>query len=215
MVTRHEVVRAAACDLEPITWEAAVARDVCRDAVRAMTASAGTSGGVLRAGGEVADSRLRVCTEHAVAADVQEPIVAAMKRVGAEALRAAGCHHAALDGPKFCSYGQGSYFRAHQDVSLDPLDPPAVAARRITLVCLLNDGAGDAGDAGVPAFEGGTLVVHVPKAGGSTHSVNVPLAAGSIVAFGAGLMHEVRPVRSGTRFAAVAWLYDVPTPSSP
>jgi predicted 2-oxoglutarate/Fe(II)-dependent dioxygenase YbiX len=210
-VTRDTDVHADARRMEPLTWDAAVPRTVCRDVIRAMAASAAKYGGVLRAGSEVADSRLRICTEHVLGVAEQEAIVTAMTRTGVDALRSAGSHHAALDGPKFCSYKTGSYFRAHQDVSLDPLDPPQVTARQITLVCLLNDGHADDG---VPAFEGGALVVHLPNANGSARPLNVPLGAGSIVAFGAGLLHEVRPVRSGTRFAAVAWLYDVPSPPS-
>jgi len=82
----------------------------------------------------------------------------------------------------------------------------AVRTRVISIVCLLND-ADSLG--GLPVFDGGALVLHVPKSDGTVTPVNVPLSAGSIVAFSSDLFHEVRPVRSGIRFSAVAWLYEV------
>lgn len=176
-----------------------------------MTGASKASGGVLRSGVEVADPRVRQCTEHRLGHE-GAAVAAHMRRRGTEALSSAGGGErraVRMDGPKFCSYEPGSYFRTHRDASSDPLDPPAVVNRQLTLVCLLND---DSPADGLPTFDGGTLVVHLADHHGEMRPVNVQLAAGSIVAFGAALLHEVRPVRTGTRFAAVAWLYDVDLP---
>ncbi|MGA5552399.1 2OG-Fe(II) oxygenase [Streptomyces pseudogriseolus] len=112
----------------------------------------------------------------------------------------------ALDGPKLCSYSARDFFRAHRDRSEDPLDPAAVRNRRLSIVCLLNDVTLREG---LPSFDGGALVLHLPRPDGSVSPQNVRLEAGSIVTFRSELLHEVRPVRAGVRYCAVGWLYDL------
>ncbi len=174
--------------------EGVLARADCRKVIEAMAGVAPVAGAVLRAGRDEVDARLRVCAEH-----VLTPELAAL--VGDAMRSAIGPQHAglALDGPKFVSYGPGQFFRAHRDRSDDPSDPAVVRGRRLTLVCLLNDG--DDGD-GLPAFDGGALVVYDPR------PANVKPKAGTVVAFDADLMHEVRPVRGGIRYSAIAWLFE-------
>ena len=184
-------------------WHGAVSRAVCSATVGAIERAAPSDGRVLRHGREQHDAAMRACTEHALAATDAAAVTQAMRAVGAAALTAAGGARARFDGPLFCRYRQGGHFRAHRDRSPDPFDAPAVRSRGISLVCLLNDGDDTHG---APAFDGGALVLYpefVP--------VNAPLRAGSIIAFASDLLHEVRPVRLGTRYSAVAWLYDVLT----
>ncbi len=184
-------------------WHGAVPRAACNATLQAIEGAGAVAGRVLRRGQEQHDAAMRACTEHRLAHADAATVTQAMRAVGAAALTAAGGARARFDGPLFCRYRQGGHFRAHRDRSPDPFDAATVRSRRISLVCLLND-ADDT--AGAPAFDGGMLVLYpefVP--------VNAPLRAGSIIAFSSDLLHEVRPVRRGTRYSAVAWLYDVLT----
>jgi predicted 2-oxoglutarate/Fe(II)-dependent dioxygenase YbiX len=189
----------------PQVWDALVSRSDCLGLTAAMTGDSATAGGVLRGGKELADERLRSCSEHTVSDEQSDAVVRALRGVAGDAITATGWAGAKLDGPKYCSYPAGGYFRAHRDRSTDPKDPIAVRARALTLVCMLND---DDPGGGLPTFDGGALVVYVPQRDGSVAPVNLRPPAGSVVGFRADLMHEVRPVRSGTRCTAVAWLYD-------
>jgi hypothetical protein len=191
-------------------WSAFVPRDDCLRAIAAMTDAPAEAGSVLRGGEELSDERLRSCSEHALCDDRSESVVTGLRRAAAEAIRARGWSSAKMDGPKYCRYPAGGYFRAHRDRSTDPGDPSAVRARALTLVCMLND---DDPSGGLPTFDGGVLVVYLPQGGGGVSPVNLRPPAGSIVGFPARFMHEVRPVRSGTRCTAVAWLYD-PEPAT-
>lgn len=169
-----------------------------------MASATTVAGGVLRQSHESLDSRLRRCSEHALPAGEAGAVVSAMREIAGRALRAGPSDGTRLDGPKFCSYGPGEYFRAHRDRSDDPLDPAVVRARRFTIVCLLND---DDPSGGLPVFDGGALVVYVPRSNGRIEPENIQMAAGSVVVFGADLLHEVRPVRSGVRHSAIGWVF--------
>lgn len=193
----------AECAPACAVWHGAVPRALCARTIAAMEAAGARQGTVLRRGGEEHDPAMRACTEHAVSAQDAAAIALALRTAGAAALAAAGGGRAAFDGPLFCRYARGGHFRAHRDRSSDGADNAIVRGRRISLVCLLNDAEATPG---MPTFDGGALVLYPAR-----HPVNVPLAAGAIVAFPADLLHEVRPVRLGIRYAAVAWLFDVPT----
>ncbi|MEO3808623.1 hypothetical protein ABGB17_06450 [Sphaerisporangium sp. B11E5] len=131
--------------------EGALSREECRRVVDLMAGVAGQAGPVLRKSADVVDVRMRHCREHMVGAQEGRVVVAAMVRVASEVHAGVG-EEIRLDGPKFCSYSPGEYFRAHRDRSADPHDPPAVRARRLTVVCVLND---TEPDGGLPVFDGG------------------------------------------------------------
>jgi len=186
-----------------VIWHAVLSRDLCARTIAAIELAEAQPGRVLRHGAQQHDAAMRACTEHALTPGDALPVAQAFRCVarlvhnGAPAL---------LDGPRFCRYRQGGHFRAHRDRSHDNADSHAVRTRRVSLVCLLNDGT--------PAFDGGALVLYLPDGGGRFRPVNAPLSAGSVIAFSAELLHEVRPVRQGLRYSAVAWLYDVPQEES-
>lgn len=186
-------------------WDGVISRAVCAKTIAAMNRVARVPGAVLRHGAEHLDSGMRACAEHCLPHEESTYVVDAMRTVAGQALSARNLGRARFDGPKFCSYPKDGCFRGHPDRSLDMDDPVAVRTRVISLVCLLND-TNSLGD--LPVFDGGALVLHVPKPDGTVAPVNVPLSAGSVVAFSSDLFHEVRPVRSGVRFSAVAWLYE-------
>ncbi|QQE89512.1 2OG-Fe(II) oxygenase [Azotobacter chroococcum] len=188
-------------------WHGAVPRHVCARTIDALGRADSKLGAVLRRGIAHHDIGIRLCTEYILSyANTEDDVANAIRHAGREAMSLAKLARARLDGPKFCCYQKDGFFRAHRDRSVDIQDPPSVQTRTISLVCLLNDT--DASD-GLPVFDGGALVLYVPGAHGAIVPVNVPLLAGSIVAFPSDLLHEVRPVRGGVRFSAVAWLYDV------
>lgn len=183
--------------------EGALSRAECRAVVHRMADATGHPGSVLRRSADVVDLRLRRCREHTLDAGEARLVVAAMVGAAREA-HAGAVEEIRLDGPKFCSYGQGEYFRAHRDRSGDARDPAAVRTRRLTMVCALNDADPDGG---LPVFDGGALILHVPGSDGVMEARPVQPAAGSLVIFEAGLLHEVRPVRAGTRYSAIAWTF--------
>jgi predicted 2-oxoglutarate/Fe(II)-dependent dioxygenase YbiX len=181
-------------------WDGVVSRSDCRSVVECMAGAVTLAGGVLRQSQDSVDPRLRRCSEHVVGSEQAAVVVRAMREIAGQMIDTT----VALDGPKFCGYGPGEYFRAHRDRSADPLDPPVVRARRFTLVCLLND---DDPAGGLPVFDGGALVVHAPRDNGRVEPRNLRMRAGSVAVFAADLLHEVRPVRSGMRYTAIGWLF--------
>lgn len=186
-------------------WRGALSLPDCRGVVEAMARSATVAGPVLRRSRDMVDARVRSCSEHLAMSDGARSVVAAMRAVAAEAVEGTGWPRMALDGPKLCSYSPRGFFRAHRDRSEDPHDPAVVRNRRLSIVCLLNS---TTPHDGLPSFDGGALVVYLPRHDGSVSPQNVRLEAGSIVTFRSDLLHEVRPVRAGVRYSAVGWLYD-------
>ncbi|MFD9498050.1 2OG-Fe(II) oxygenase [Streptomyces sp. NPDC060035] len=194
-------------EVQPVRiWRNALSRQDCRAAAEAMARSTTVAGAVLRRSSDMIDPSMRRCSEHQLAADQSMPVITAMRTVAGEAIEGAGWRGAALDGPKFCSYSERDFFRAHRDRSDDHLDPAVVCSRRLSIVCLLNDATSHDG---LPTFDGGALVIYVPQPDGTVAPESIRLEAGSIVTFRSDLLHEVRPVRAGVRYSAVAWLHDV------
>jgi predicted 2-oxoglutarate/Fe(II)-dependent dioxygenase YbiX len=184
--------------------ECVLARSDCLAVIGTMDRSMTVAGSVLRRSSDMVDPRLRKCSEHVLPAEQSNKVIAAMRAVIGEMPLPLRPLPPTLDGPKFCSYTAGEYFRAHRDRSEDMLDPTVVRMRHLSIVCLLNDA--DPGG-GLPVYDGGALVIHVPRPDGSIAPENIQAPAGSIVTFRADLLHEVRPVRSGVRYSAIAWLY--------
>ena len=173
----------------------------CRRIIDAVDGAPAVTGGVLRRGGDEVDLRLRSCTEHVIDPDAMRPVITALAEI---ARRLHDIDGMRLDGPRFCRYNPGEYFRAHRDRSDDPADPAAVRRRELSFICFLN-GVDHAAD--LPAFDGGLLVMYLPQADGSVAPLNIRPTAGTIVAFPSDVLHEVRPVREGVRYTAIAWLY--------
>ena len=92
------------------------------------------------------------------------------------------------EGTNFLRYGTGGFYLPHVDRA-ESESWEGAARRQISVVVFLNDD-----------FTGGAL--HVIDA----RQVVQP-AAGLLVAFDAGLLHEVEPVGEGIRYAIVDWFY--------
>lgn len=100
------------------------------------------------------------------------------------------------EGVNFLRYGVGGFYLPHVDRA-DVAAWPAAARRRIAVVLFLNTSTPVPGPG---EFAGGEL--HVIDA-----RVDVEPLAGRLAAFDAGLLHEVLPVRHGTRDVIVDWFY--------
>ena len=101
------------------------------------------------------------------------------------------------EGAGFLRYGHGGFYRPHRDRATVPSWPDA-ARRTIAIVVFLNSSrdaaaGGDFGGGVLRVLEGPTADF-VPK-------------QGTLVAFPAGLLHEVTIVRDGVRDAIVDWFY--------
>ena len=115
--------------------------------------------------------------------------------------RALGCPLGEREGTSFLRYPAGGFYMPHQDRGR-VAGWPAAARRSASVVVFLNDSKAVDRDGD---FEGGTLCLYFePGAPG----VEVHPEAGLLVAFPSGTLHEVLPVRQGTRDAAVDWFYD-------
>ena len=94
------------------------------------------------------------------------------------------------EGVGFLRYGPGGFYRPHRDRA-DLPSWPGAARRAVAIVIFLND-----------EFTGGTLRVL------DDEPIDVLPRAGSLVAFPATALHEVVPVRTGTRDVIVDWFLD-------
>lgn len=109
------------------------------------------------------------------------------------------------EGTGFLRYHVGGFYRQHRDRGTVAGWPPA-AKRLVTVVVFLNGGI----PGGQRDFEGGHLCLY-PVSGAP---IEISPETGLLVAFPADLLHEVRPVLSGTRDTAIDWFYDPVPPET-
>jgi predicted 2-oxoglutarate/Fe(II)-dependent dioxygenase YbiX len=119
---------------------------------------------------------------------VESALDAVRDRVGA-------FHRVALDareGASFLRYPPGGFYRAHRDRAASNAWPDA-ARRRIAVVAFLN-----------ADFSGGELRLHPDGA----QAVTIRPVTGTLIAFDAGVLHEVLPVVGSSRDTVVDWYYE-------
>lgn len=102
----------------------------------------------------------------------------------------------AREGASFLRYGQGDFYLPHIDRAVIDSWPDA-ARRQVALVIFLNSSMPAPGPG---EFSGGALCL-------IEASVHVTPREGLLVAFDAGILHEVAPVGEGTRDVIVDWFY--------
>jgi predicted 2-oxoglutarate/Fe(II)-dependent dioxygenase YbiX len=105
-----------------------------------------------------------------------------------------------ISAPHFFRYPEGGFVAPHRDRSPNNDDPREVRWRMASLVLFLNSGLPPDG------FEGGKLIVYVPRTSGPTIGHAIRAQAGTLALFEPGLMHEVTRVTRGARYTLVAWL---------
>ena len=100
-----------------------------------------------------------------------------------------GLDLASREGPGFLCYSEGGFYKSHRDRAETSAWPDA-ARRQLTLVLFLNDN-----------FEGGELRLSPDGA----QPILIQPRTGTLVAFDAGVVHEVLPVAAGRRYTVVDW----------
>jgi predicted 2-oxoglutarate/Fe(II)-dependent dioxygenase YbiX len=98
----------------------------------------------------------------------------------------------------FLTYRPGGFIRPHRDVLEGDHVLEKIRERVVVFTLFLNGAAGP----GTDTFGGGDFVLH-PDA---ERRVVIPCVAGMLVAFRAEVVHSVREVKTGTRFAVTGWL---------
>jgi predicted 2-oxoglutarate/Fe(II)-dependent dioxygenase YbiX len=102
------------------------------------------------------------------------------------------------EGPSFLRYAEGGFYRPHRDRSASPAWPDA-ARRQVAVVVFLNSSRHDERRG---EFDGGALQLDVDE-----QPVDVAPTRGLLVAFPAGVLHQVVSVSEGTRDTIVDWYY--------
>jgi predicted 2-oxoglutarate/Fe(II)-dependent dioxygenase YbiX len=105
------------------------------------------------------------------------------------------------EGASFLRYPPGGLYRPHRDRAVVASWPDA--ARRLVAVVVFLNSSRAIDVAG--GFDGGVLRLF---ADGEAPFVEVHPRAGTLVAFRADRLHEVTPVRHGTRETIVDWYYE-------
>jgi predicted 2-oxoglutarate/Fe(II)-dependent dioxygenase YbiX len=127
-----------------------------------------------------------------VLAEVEQRLDAARDEVA----RFFGLTLTTREGVNFLRYQRGGFYLPHVDRAVIESWPDA-ARRQVALVVFLN---GSAPTPGPGEFSGGELCLIEAR-------VDVVPREGLLVAFDAGMLHEVAPVAHGTRDVIVDWFY--------
>jgi predicted 2-oxoglutarate/Fe(II)-dependent dioxygenase YbiX len=175
----------------------------CSEIIQAMNASPREPAQIVRAGESILDESLRFCFDH----HFPDPF---KRSVGDRMAAYFDAHRAEFSsdadyiyGPYFMSYEKGSFFRAHRDVANHKNDPLRLAAHRWSLLLYLN---GREPVDGLPAFDGGALIVYETQPGLRDRKIVIVPQPGMLVLFRSALMHEVAIVLEGTRYAVAGWM---------
>lgn len=100
--------------------------------------------------------------------------------------------------PQFLFYSKGSFFAPHQDV-IESERP-----RKISTVLFLNQQERNNRQG---EYKGGELCLYGLNEFFKDKAFPVPASEGLLVAFRSDVLHEVKPVLSGTRCSLVMWYY--------
>jgi predicted 2-oxoglutarate/Fe(II)-dependent dioxygenase YbiX len=175
----------------------------CSEIIRTMENSPREPAQIIRAGESILDQSLRYCFDHHFPDTLKEALSHRMTVYFDEHRTEFDSDADYIYGPYFMSYEKGSYFRAHRDVANHKNDPPRLAAHRWSLLLYLN---GREPDAGLPAFDGGALIIYETEPKLRDRRVVIVPQPGMLVLFRSCLMHEVAIVLEGTRYAIAGWM---------
>jgi predicted 2-oxoglutarate/Fe(II)-dependent dioxygenase YbiX len=180
---------------EPLYIDEFLDAAACRRIRRAMDHGAIEPAEILD-GSIAVDEEVRRATsievDPATSAAVEQRLDMARDAIG----RFFGVALTAREGANFLRYGRGDFYLPHVDRAVIDSWPDA-ARRQIALVIFLNSSTTVPGP---DEFSGGALCLIEAR-------VDVIPREGLLVAFDAGLLHEVAPVGEGTRDVIVDWFY--------
>ncbi len=97
----------------------------------------------------------------------------------------------AIPGPTFSRYQPGMYYGLHMDQAIMNTKPSPLRTDMSTTVFL----------SAKDEYEGGELELWL-----GSEQVFIKMNAGDAVIYPTGIIHQVRPVTRGTRYAAVTWI---------
>ena len=104
-----------------------------------------------------------------------------------------------IEVPEFLYYSSGSFFTPHKDILAEQDNP-----RKISTVLFLNQQNNNNQDGG---YEGGELCLYGLNEAFPNNGFAMPTSQGLLVAFRSEIMHEVKPILSGTRCSLVVWYH--------
>jgi predicted 2-oxoglutarate/Fe(II)-dependent dioxygenase YbiX len=142
------------------------------------------------------DEHVRRATAIEVAPATVAAIEQRLDTVRDEVARFFGLTLTSREGASFLRYGKGDFYLPHVDRAVADSWPDA-ARRQVALVVFLNSSTPAPGPG---QFSGGKLCLIDAR-------VDVTPREGTLVAFDAGILHEVAPVGQGTRDVIVDWFY--------
>jgi predicted 2-oxoglutarate/Fe(II)-dependent dioxygenase YbiX len=154
--------------------------------------------------GDVAVQQRRRADYLAGSSPAQAAVALRLTAITADLAAHFGVRLSGVQPPQFLSYPRGGYFRPHQDRSDDPGHAADIRSRRLTAVLFLNS------QAPLPCA-GGYCGGDLRLFRADNHpdpTLSIAGEAGLLVVFGAGVVHEVRPVTWGARRTVAAWYVD-------
>ena len=146
------------------------------------------------ADGYVADQTVRRTLDVSVGDDVVRDVERLLEDIRPDVSRFFDVTVRASEGPGFLRYRPGGFYRVHHDVA-----PGDEFPRRISVVLFLTSAEGDAG--------GELRLYDVRGTGREEEPFDITPEMGTLVAFPSDVLHEVLPVRAGSRDVVVDWFY--------
>ena len=107
---------------------------------------------------------------------------------------------------QYLSYHPGDFYLPHTDLDQSQDAPANMQRRKVSTLMFLNEPQPTASN---PGYQGCSLVFYglIPGSKGEKFGFPVTPEEGMLIAFPSSLWHEVTPLESGIRFAAVTWFY--------
>ena len=171
----------------------AVDRATCERIRGAMDAGSAEPAEVY-ADGYVADEAVRRTMDVSVAHDVVRDVERLLEAIRPDVSTFFDVTLRASEGPGFLRYDSGGFYHVHHDVA-----PGTEFPRRISVVLFLTSAEGEAG--------GELRLYDVGGAGPEDEPFDIAPEMGTLVAFPSDILHEVLPVRAGSRDVVVDWFY--------
>jgi predicted 2-oxoglutarate/Fe(II)-dependent dioxygenase YbiX len=169
---------------------------LCAEISSEMQSAAAESGVILRGDGREVDERIRRVLCANPSPDTRRLVEARLESARPQIEKYFGVSLEANPMADFLVYREGGHYALHRDSSTDP--NRSNHRRRISVIVFLN---------GDGAYSGGKLMFQELIKEKDWERCAFPLDAptGLLIAFPAGLPHEVTPVTAGERCTIVSW----------
>ncbi len=108
--------------------------------------------------------------------------------------------------PKFVIYKEGDFYSAHADSSVETSAPPSLKERKVAVTLFLNT---EAAEPGQDSYCGGSLTFYGLIDEPPWNAFGLPLVGqeGLLVAFLPTVVHEVKRITYGVRYAITTWFF--------